>query len=314
LSQGLLPATVALALAATVALAACSAPEDPGLERPVQVWPTAYEQRDLRVLGVRVRYVDEGPRDAPTALLIPGHTSRIEEYEGLLPTLARRHRVLVLDYPGSGYSEKPVREYDLAYYEDVSIAFLEALGVERAHLVGGSLGGNLVLRLAHRFPERFDRLAPWAPGSAWEASPRLARAARAVASYATFWPVVWVQSRFWYDESFAGREHALAETFAYYREVLGPGFVRMYFGMAADQVAESLFPLAPEIRHPVWLGWGDRDHGANMGEGVARLHELLPRSELRVFPSAGHALATELPEVLASEIDAFLSRPAEDLP
>jgi pimeloyl-ACP methyl ester carboxylesterase len=88
----------------------------------------------------------------------------------------------------------------------------------------------------------------------------------------------------------------------------------MYFGMAADQVEHGLFPLAPEIEHPVWLGWGDRDHGANMGEGVARLHELLPHSELVVFPGAGHALATEVPEALVAEIDAFLRRPAEALP
>ena len=266
------------------------------------------------MLDTRIRYVDEGPRDAPVVLLIPGHTSRIEEYDALVPTLAKHHRVLALDYPGSGYAEKPVREYGLAYYEDISVAFLDALGVGRAHLVGGSLGGNLVLRLGHRFPERFDRLAPWAPGSAWEPRPRLARAMRAIAGYAAFRPIVWIQSRYWYDASFEGREEALATTFSYYDEVMGPGFLAMYFGMAADQVARSLFPLAPEIPHPVWLGWGDRDHGANMGEGVARLHELLPRSELRVFPGAGHALATEVPATLAAEIDAFLRRPASKLP
>jgi pimeloyl-ACP methyl ester carboxylesterase len=266
------------------------------------------------VLGVRVRYIEEGPEDAPVVLLIPGHTSRIEEYDGLVPTLSRRHRVLVLDFPGSGYAEKPDRRYDLAYYEDVALAFLDALGAERAHLAGGSLGGNLVLRLAHRAPDRFDRLAPRAPASAWEASPCVAVVMEGLASYAAFRPIVWIQSRFWYDESFAGREQALEGTWVYYDEVMSPGFVRMYFGMAADQVARSLFPIAPEIDHPVWLGWGDRDHGANMGEGVARLHELLPRSELRVFPGAGHALATEVPQELAAELEDFLTRPADELP
>ena len=51
-----------------------------------------------------------------------------------------------------------------------------------------------------------------------------------------------------------------------------------------------------------------------MGEGVARLHELLPRSELVIFPGAGHALATEVPGALVAEIDAFLRRPADALP
>ena len=295
-------------------LAGCGTPEDRDPHRPQAVPATPFEQHDREILDARVRYVDEGPRGAPALLLIPGHTSRIEEYDALVPVLARHHRVLVMDFPGSGYASKPERDYHLAYYEDAAVALLDALGVERAHLAGGSLGGNLVLRLAHRFPERFDRLAPWAPGSAWEASPRVARIMRALTSHAFFRPIVWIQSRFWYDESFAGRQEALDRTFAYYREVMGPGFLRMYFGMAADQVERSLFPLAPEIAHPVWLGWGDRDHGANMGQGVARLHELLPRSELHVFEGAGHALATEVPEALARSIDEFLRRPAHELP
>ena len=304
----------ALGLVLGLVVVGCPAPEGRGPTRPIAAPATPFAQRDVELLDARVRFIDEGPRGAPVLVLIPGHTSRIEEYDGLVPALSRRHRVLVLDFPGSGYAEKPEREYTLAYYEDVVVALLDELQLERAHLAGGSLGGNLVLRLAHRFPERFERLAAWAPGSAWEARPRVAALLRAIASYAAFRPIVWIQSRYWYDESFAGRDAALAATFGYYDEVMSPGFVRMYFGMAADQVERSLFPLAPEISHEVWLGWGDRDHGADMGAGVARLHELLPRSELRVFPDARHSLAAEVPEELAAAIEEFLTRPAEALP
>jgi pimeloyl-ACP methyl ester carboxylesterase len=270
------------------------------------------------VLGLRVRYVDFGPT-APDAqalplLLIPGHTSRIEEYDGIVPVLARRHRVVVLDYPGSGFAEKPDVEYSLQLYEDVSTALLDQLGIGRAHLAGGSLGGNLVLRLGHRYPDRFERLAPWAPGSAWRASPRVGRVLRALRGYPLFWPIVWVQSRYWYGKDWPGRDAALADTFAYYREVMGPGFVRMYFEMAADQVERSLFPIAPAIRQPVWLGWGDQDDGAGMGAGVAKLARLLPRCELRVFPGARHSLAAEIPDPLAAAIEEFLTRPGHELP
>ncbi len=307
------PRAVVWALAGFLAMG-CAPPPDAGRTRPGAVRTTPFEQRDMQLLGFRVRMIDEGPRDAPVVVLIPGHTSRIEEYDGLVPVLARRHRVLVLDFPGSGYAEKPDRDYPLRLYEDTVLELLDALRIERAHLAGGSLGGNLVLRLAVRAPGRFDRLLSWAPGSAWEASPRVARAMRAVSGYAAFWPIVWIQSRYWYRKDWPGREEALADTFAYYREVMGPGFVRMYFDMAADQVERSLFPLAPQIHHPVWLGWGDQDHGANMGDGVARLAELLPRSELRVFPGARHSLAAEIPDELAAALEEFLLRPEADLP
>jgi len=84
--------------------------------------------------------------------------------------------------------------------------------------------------------------------------------------------------------------------------------------LAADQVERALFEIAPQIRQPVWLGWGDQDHGANMGAGVAKLAKLLPRCELRVFPGARHSLAAEVPDALAAAIDDFLTGPAEQLP
>ena len=228
-----------------------------------------------------------------------------------MPVLARRHRVVVLDYPGSGYAEKPDREYSLALYEDVSIGLLDALGIGRAHLAGGSLGGNLVLRLGHRHPERFERLAPWAPGSAWNANARVGRAhARRSAATRCSGRSCGSSRATGTGPTWPGRDAALADTFAYYREVMGPGFVRMYFEMAADQVERTLFEIAPQIHQPVWLGWGDQDHGANMGAGVAKLAKLLPRCELRVFPGARHSLAAEVPDALASAIDAFLTRPA----
>ena len=84
--------------------------------------------------------------------------------------------------------------------------------------------------------------------------------------------------------------------------------------LAADQVERSLFEIAPQIRQPVWLGWGDQDHGADTGAGVAQLAKLLPRCELRAFPDARHSLAAEMPDALAAAIDDFLTGPAEQLP
>ena len=106
----------------------------------------------------------------------------------------------------------------------------------------------------------------------------------------------------------------LREVFDYYQEVMCPGFLRMYWGLAADQVGRSLFPLAPRVRSPVRIVWGDRDHGAGMGEGVRELDAALPRSELRVLEGAGHALAAERPAELAALIREFLLRPEARLP
>jgi pimeloyl-ACP methyl ester carboxylesterase len=283
--------------------------EDDGWSMPDPQW--------IEVDGLRLRYLDAGPVDGPSAapplLVIPGHTSRIDGFADFIPPLARRHRVLVLDYPGSGESEKPGRRYDLRFYEDTTIGLLDALGVGPVIPVGGSLGGNMVLRLGHRFPERFPTLCLWAPGGAWKAKPALARLMRAVGGKLLFWPTVKIQSRFWYAPDYPHRQRDLDDTFDYYRRVMSPGFVAMYWGMAADQIANSLFDIAPSVTQRTLLMWGDQDHGGGMGKGVARLHELLPNHEFVVFPGRRHSLEAEIPDELAANVLRFVEangRPA----
>lgn len=268
--------------------------------------------------GLRIRTVDVGPltqsESSRTLVLIPGHTARIDGYEALVRRLADRHRVVAFEFPGTGCSDKPVRSYTLRFYEDTLLGLLDALGIGEAVLVGGSLGGNLVLRLGHRVPQRFPLLVAWAPASAWRARPRLAAWMRRLGGRTLFWPAVWIQSRFWYAHDFPGRRAAIAGAFAHYREIMGPGFLRMYWGIAADQVASSLFDIASTITQPVLLLWGDRDNGGGMREGVATLRAMLPRVELHVFPGARHSIEVEIPADLACAIDEFVSRPREASP
>lgn len=262
----------------------------------------------LVVGGLRLRTIEAGPTDGGLLplLVIPGHTARLEGYEDLIGPLAEHRRVIAVEMPGCGRSDKPVRRYDLRFYEDTLLGALDALGIDRAIPVGGSLGGNLTLRLGHRAPERFPALVVWAPGGAWTAKPALAAASRRLGRLA-FWPSVAVQSRFWYDRDFEGRDRELAGTFAYYRREMCPGFVRMYWGMAADQLAHSLFDIAADVAQPTLLMWGDRDHGARMGHGVARLAATLPDRRFVVFPGRRHSLEAEIPDELAATILRFLA-------
>jgi 2-hydroxy-6-oxonona-2,4-dienedioate hydrolase len=290
-----------------------STPAGPGmLRRPVLASVTKHEQRDATVLGdVRLRYVDVRPaaESGPPVVLLHGIASRIEEYEAMIDLLRARRRVVVMDLPGNGYSDKPDRPYSLAFLEDAILGLLDHLVLPQVDLAGGSLGGNLVLRLGHREPQRFRRLVPWAPAGVWEPM-RLLGALGSLwlrLGTAVFWPVVWVQSRFWYHPAWQGRERALRETFRHYGEVHGRGFVRMYFELVREQVTTSLFPIAPTIAQPTLVLWGDQDHALGMGKGVARLVGLMPDARLRIVRGARHSLANEVPEEVAREVDGFLA-------
>lgn len=281
------------------------------LTRPKDAPATSFEQRDVTVNGLRLRYIDVAPRgheDDEPVLLIHGHSSRLEEYEDLVPYLAERRRVLVPDLPGSGYSDKPVRKYSLQFFEDTLLGFLDALKIDKTHLGGGSLGGNLVLRLGHREPERFDRLAAWAPAGSWEPMRKWLWFGKVMRNLRfLFWPSLWVQSRFWYRRDWEGREAALRDAWAYYKEVYGDGFHSMYWDIGADQVQQSLFHVAHEIDHPTWLAVGDQDHALDMFNGVKRLAKMIPNVKLRVYEGARHSLANEVATDLGREVDLFLA-------
>jgi pimeloyl-ACP methyl ester carboxylesterase len=88
-----------------------------------------------------------------------------------LPTvsaLAGRFRVIALDLPGFGESGKPLgAPYDARFFAESVVELLDALGIERAHLIGNSLGGRVALEIGLRAPERVDRLVLLAPSMAW---------------------------------------------------------------------------------------------------------------------------------------------------
>jgi pimeloyl-ACP methyl ester carboxylesterase len=281
--------------------------------KPAAVPLTRHAQKHATVLdGMRLRYVDVGRESSnePPLLLLHGLASRIEEYDELLERLNPGRRTIVLDLPGNGYSDKPDRAYSLTLMEDAVLALLDKLDIRRANVAGGSLGGNLTLRLGHRQPQRFDKLAAWAPAGAWEPKRFWPRLLRVLPERLLFWPMLRIQSRFWYHPEWQGKKRALENAFAHFREVYCAGFVRMYGDLGFEQVTTSLYPIAPRIAQPTLLAWGDQDHGLDMGTGVKRLSKLIPNAKLVVFKDARHSLANEIPQKLAETIDGFLAQSA----
>ena len=85
-----------------------------------------------------------------------------------LPTvsaLAEHHRVIAIDLPGFGDSVKPLgAAYDAAFFARSVFALMDAMGLERAHLAGNSMGGRVALEMAMTDPDRVGRVVLLSPG------------------------------------------------------------------------------------------------------------------------------------------------------
>jgi len=101
-----------------------------------------------------------------------------------LPTiaaLADSHRVIAVDLPGSGESEKPIAApYNPAWFAGALTGLLDELGIERAHLVGNSMGGRVAIELGLTAPERTERIVLLSPALAWLRDRRWAPVVRAL--------------------------------------------------------------------------------------------------------------------------------------
>ena len=88
-----------------------------------------------------------------------------------LPTvaaLADDYRVIAIDLPGFGESDKPISApYDAPYFARAVTALLDRLEIERAHLIGNSMGGRVSIEMGLREPDRVDRIALLSPALAW---------------------------------------------------------------------------------------------------------------------------------------------------
>jgi 2-hydroxy-6-oxonona-2,4-dienedioate hydrolase len=128
----------------------------------MSLWPEMatgeFALKSIAAGGVHTRYLEAGRKDAPALVFIHGTGGHLETFNRNVFEHARHFRVLALDMVGHGFSSKPDHPYEIRHYVEHLDNFLTAVGVDRAHLHGESLGGWIAAQYAIDHPERVNRL------------------------------------------------------------------------------------------------------------------------------------------------------------
>ena len=108
--------------------------------------------------GCRLAYCIDGPADAPTLVLSNSIGTTLRMWDGQIPTLATRYRVLRYDLRGHGGSDVPVGAYSFDRLGRDVVELLDALGIDAVTFCGLSLGGFIGQWLGIHVPERIETL------------------------------------------------------------------------------------------------------------------------------------------------------------
>ena len=116
-----------------------------------------FEDYYIKVGNVNTRYWLAGEKGS-TVILLHGLNCHVEFWEKNIAALAQEHRVFAVDIVGFGLTEKPAIDYTFQQMTDFVIAFMNAMNIDKASLVGHSMGGGITMMVAARAPERVEKI------------------------------------------------------------------------------------------------------------------------------------------------------------
>jgi len=277
---------------------------------------TAIEATDhLADLGdLRLAYREGGVGGEPV-ILIHGLCSMIYTWQDVFAAIAAQRRTLALDLKGFGASDKPTGDYRLEAQAEMVVRLMDALGIERATLVGNSMGGAVALQLAERCSDRVLRLVLVAPAAYhMHARSRLAHlligsTGRLGQALALFVLRLLVRSPSFIERRmrkiYSHPSTITPERVAAYYLVLRNTDCRR--AIIATLQAWDLRAIERDlslVRQPTLIIWGRHDRIIHPSFGERLVREL-PNAELKLMP-CGHAPQEEMPQEFAQLVNDFL--------
>jgi pimeloyl-ACP methyl ester carboxylesterase len=275
-------------------------------------------QRWLPVGGRWVNVIELGAGDP--IVFVHGLSGSWQNWLENMPVMAHEHRVIALDLPGFGASDMPAQDISISAYARCVADVCEQLGVERATVVGNSMGGFIGAELAIEFPELVDRLV-------------LVSSAGLTTEGGVHNSIIGALG--WVDDVaqayfgwFVSRSEALTTRPRSRRLMLSivtPHADRLDPALAAEQVrgsgkpgfvaaldALNHYPIRDRlerIRCPTLIVWGEKDRLITVKDADL-FEELIPDARKVVWPDTGHMAMMERPRAFNRLLEAFVNETA----
>jgi pimeloyl-ACP methyl ester carboxylesterase len=253
---------------------------------------------------LKLEYVEQGDRNGVPVIFLHGITDSWRSFELVMPHLPKSVRAFALSQRGHGDSGRPGSGYSPRDFADDVAAFMDALDLQRAVIVGHSMGSYVAQCFASNYPERTQKLV-------------------LVGSFTTLQGNPGVQE-FW-DTGISRLEDPVNPNFAlefqkstlaqpvpegYLETVVRESLklpARVWRTAFKDLMEANLFNALDKITAPTLIIWGDQDTYFLRDEQDA-LAARIAGAKLLIYNGAGHALHWEVPQRFAADLLAFIEK------
>jgi non-heme chloroperoxidase len=268
--------------------------------QPTSVSQVQFSTAQLKT-GIRVHYAFKGDASGTPVILLRGYGDSWFSFSPILPLLDNKYRVYILDQRGHGDSDRPPGNYALKQFAEDVLAFMDAVKVKRATVVGHSMGSFVAQHVAAIAPERVNKLV--LVGSATRIRNNVVLDLhREISTLTDPVPEKFIKE---FQTSVAFRplpQDFLNAIINESRKLPARVWKEVLTQMLSPEADVQLI----KIKAPTLIIWGDKESIFPRSEQDA-LVAVLKNSVLKVYPDTGHAPNWERPERFADDLQEFLN-------
>jgi pimeloyl-ACP methyl ester carboxylesterase len=243
---------------------------------------TAPAAKEILIFGQRIHYVEAG--SGPTVILLHGLGGSTEVWANNMAPLAAQFRVIALDQIGFGKSAKPLVNYRIRTYVDFLDQFCKQLKIERASLVGNSMGGWIAAAFTAVFPDRVDKLV-LVDAAGYTPPKTLDMRTLFALNPTTREGMKLLSAKVFYNKLF--QTDAMIEQAMAARLAAGDGYTINSITESIIRGEDFLDDTVKTIKRPTLIVWGREDGLTPLVDGE-RFNKDIAGSKLVVFDECGH--------------------------
>lgn len=264
----------------------------------------AQQEKTANIFGAKINFVEAGDPAKPTVILLHGLGGSVANWAFNIPALAANYHVVAIDQLGFGKSDRPMIKYRVGTYVDFLDKFMSETKIDKATLVGNSLGGWIAALAAIKYPNRVERLVLVDAAGLKPSSVDMVQVYSL--NYSTRDEVRQLVKLVFYNQMLFASDAAIDQAMAV-RIAANDGYTIGSLIESIRRDEDFLNGRLGEIKKPTLVVWGKQDGLIRLADGEQMKREIAG-AELLVLDQAGHVPMAEKAADFNKAVLAFLGK------